>query len=310
MDDGDSNGFVLRVVENHLRLMKQILDLDLKLETTSDVEPINRFIRIVFYQCVHDQCSEIVMEFAPEGKLEPWVQYDTPDTLLDIELVHPLENFHSLADKLFWERKGKFTIRYLTQEGWQSMAEPPGYFYQPVALALLAAADVPYWKRGSVQGEIWVENPQTTFLLTTADPIRSLRFTRVENRNAPATLPWEDDSSQQAPCMRDERWLVYSIRQLPEWQSASKVNADNLPSKLDCVKQVSVPGQLRLVSLALAVLAVFLVGFLAGMAAWPRSMAMALAVGFMGAGVTGLLLWSTHLQSIRPKLAKLLGTGS
>jgi hypothetical protein len=72
-----------------------------------------------------------------------------------------------------------FTIKQMTGDKEYQFVPPPSHLFDPVVRVLLAAAEIPYWVKGRVSGELGTVNPDSRWQLESEDVTRRIHLKRI-----------------------------------------------------------------------------------------------------------------------------------
>ncbi len=286
--------------------MKPVLDLSL--DVLSKDEPLARLMKHILLQALHDVATEVVFQIGPPPPFIPEPE-DSEDRFLTSypEGVSPPRRRPPDPDV------EHMRIFYVGKHGLYETAPPPRYLYEPCLNWLFNFTRHPFWKRGPVRSEIWIENPHVTFLVTAEDWHRKVTLTRVEHRLEPAGEPGDDDALlPPAPAEPEARW-VFRARDLPELQEVESSQRAQC-WRAFCHSRRMLPRTIgRAMGGAGLVSFVFLVTVSIVQQHELRSerwLLITLLAGLLAAGLAVALHQALHFHSLRPSLREWLQSRS
>lgn len=129
-----------------------VLDLT---EILIDQPPIARFATLVLFQAITDKAEEVIFELKTEIDQETRSHYE--------ELLKAGDPDKYASSAL--AAGTSFTIAFRTGNKLHHLPFAPGRLFEPAMRIFLNAAEIPYWTRTPVSGEIQTQNPATKWAL-------------------------------------------------------------------------------------------------------------------------------------------------
>ncbi len=140
---------------------------DLGIESFQNQPPVPRFVRLILFQAIYDKAEEII-----------FVMNEKVETQSQIEEL-PENDADDLADVSPVSRDA-FTITFKLRDKQLSLAPAPGRLFEPAMRIFLNAAEIPYWTKTPVSGELQTLNPVTRWAIRSDNLAAHVHLLRLQ----------------------------------------------------------------------------------------------------------------------------------
>jgi hypothetical protein len=137
----------------------------LNLQGGTNLQPVPKCVALILTSAVQDNADIVILDLDVElhKKVEP-----------DWERLMREGRFEN-AEKL----PHAFRIRFMMGEKKQELPPAPGSLFEPAVRILLNFAEIPYWKKKDISGELETINPYSKWAVESQDLAQKVQLRRI-----------------------------------------------------------------------------------------------------------------------------------